>query len=212
MNSKSEASYEPAAVNATRQFPVTSISHNASPTTKIGRATGGDSADTSRVAVLTPLRQPDWLPESVWPFQTSTLKVDGSNIAVTDVGEGPVLLFVHTGFWSFIWRDVIERLAPNFRCVCFDAPGTGQSDRLPTSAISLEKTSRALTAVILALDLNDVTLVVHDLGGPSGIAWRRPRFGADTRTVRRQRFCVEAIRQKIPRNARSDGKRAHSGI
>ncbi len=119
---------------------------------------------------LHPLRRPHWLSEDVWPFQTTTLNVEGCNIAVTDVGQGPALLFVHTGFWSFIWRDVILRLASDFRCICFDAPGTGQSDRLPTSSISLENASRALTAVIQALNLEDIILVVHDLGGPSGIA------------------------------------------
>jgi haloalkane dehalogenase len=77
---------------------------------------------------------------------------------------------VHTGFWSFIWRDVILRLAPDFRCVCFDAPGTGQSDRLPAASISLEKASHALTSVIQALDLDEITLVFHDLGGLTGIA------------------------------------------
>src|SRR5215813_4121559 len=118
---------------------------------------------------LKPLTRPVWLREEVWPFQTSGLEVDGRTIAVTDVGRGPVLLFVHTGFWSFIWRDVILRLASDFRCVCFDAPGTGLSDRLAAADISLEKASRALTAVIHALDLADITLVFHDLGGPSGI-------------------------------------------
>ena len=121
-------------------------------------------------ARLRPLARPVWLTETVWPFQTSTLTIEGSGIAITDVGQGPVLLFVHTGFWSFIWRDVILRLAPDFRCICFDAPGTGQSDRLPVDSITLEKASRALTAVVHALNLKDITLVVHDLGGPSGIA------------------------------------------
>lgn len=117
-----------------------------------------------------PHRRPAWLPESVWPFHTSALEVDGAKIAFTDAGQGPVLLFVHTGFWSFIWRDVIHRLASDFRCICFDAPGTGQSGRLPAGSISLEGASRALTAVIETLSLQDITLVFHDLGGPSGIA------------------------------------------
>jgi pimeloyl-ACP methyl ester carboxylesterase len=121
-------------------------------------------------APVLPLRRPPWLPESVWPFRTSALEVEGRRIAVTDVGQGPVLLLVHTGFWSFIWRDVMLRLARDFRCICFDAPGTGQSDRLPAGSISLDGASRALTAIVRALDLTDITLVVHDLGGPSGIA------------------------------------------
>jgi pimeloyl-ACP methyl ester carboxylesterase len=134
-----------------------------------GRTIGHTSA-----APLVALRRPAWLPEIVWPFQTSTLEVDRAKVAITDVGHGPVLLFVHTGFWSFIWRDVILRLVSDFRCICFDAPGTGQSDRLPTRSISLEKASRALTAVTQTLDLKDITLVFHDLGGPSGIAGAAP--------------------------------------
>ena len=116
------------------------------------------------------LRRPAWLSPSQWPFETWAIDVDGSKVAVTDVGQGPVLLFVHTGFWSFIWRDVILRLSSEFRCVCFDAPGTGQSDRLPVDEISLERASRALVAVVRTLDLHDITLVFHDLGGPSGVA------------------------------------------
>ena len=126
--------------------------------------------DRNLTARTTLLARPTWLLESVWPFDTSAIEVEGSKIAITDVGHGPVLLFVHTGFWSFIWRDVILRLAPDFRCICFDAPGTGQSDRLPAGSISLDRASRALTAIIQALNLQEITLIVHDLGGPSGIA------------------------------------------
>lgn len=116
------------------------------------------------------LARPRWLPESVWPHPLSSLEVDGTRIAYTDVGHGPVLLFVHTGFWSIIWRDVIARLSSGFRCVCFDAPGTGLSGRLPAHSISLDRAARALTGVIEQLDLRDLTLVFHDLGGPSGLA------------------------------------------
>ena len=75
------------------------------------------------------LPRPEWLPESVWPFQTFGLEANRSVVAVTDVGEGPTLVFVHTGVRSFIWRDVMERLSRDYRCVCLDAPGTGQSSR-----------------------------------------------------------------------------------
>jgi len=119
--------------------------------------------------MATPAR-PAWLPENVWPFQTRSIEVDGSRVAVTDVGQGPVLLFVHTGMWSFIWRDVMRRLSEDFRCVCFDAPGTGQSERLARAEINLQRASRAAAEVIKQLDLENITLVVHDLGGTSGIA------------------------------------------
>ena len=125
---------------------------------------------TAGPAPLAPWIRPPWLPERVWPYPTKTLVVDGRRIAITDVGEGPTLLFVHTGFWSFIWRDVITDLSRDFRCVCFDAPGTGRSDRLPAGNIRLERAAHALIAVVKALDLDDLTLVLHDLAGPSGIA------------------------------------------
>lgn len=118
---------------------------------------------------LVPLPRPDWLPESVWPFQTFGLEVDGSMVAVTETGQGPVLLFVHTGTWSFIWRDVMTRLSVDFRCICLDAPGTGQSAPLPKRAITLDNSSRAVTEVINRLNLEDCTLVVHDLGGIAGL-------------------------------------------
>jgi haloalkane dehalogenase len=167
INSQQKA-YESGVVAAAGQLPMQESGRAAAPA--LPAAVSNEGRGSNFTASLKPLRRPQWLPESVWPFQTSTLKVDGSNIAVTDVGQGPVLFFVHTGFWSFIWRDVISRLAPDFRCICFDAPGTGRSDRLRTGSTSLEKAARALTAVIEALDLRDITLVVHDLGGPSGIA------------------------------------------
>jgi haloalkane dehalogenase len=94
-----------------------------------------------------PMRRPPWLPERAWPFKTSTLAVNGRNIAYSDVGFGPVLLFVHTGLWSFSWRDVILQLSREFRCVCFDAPGTGQSDRLPILEISLANAADAVVSI-----------------------------------------------------------------
>ena len=43
-------------------------------------------------ARLRPLARPVWLTENVWPFQTSTLTIEGSGIAITDVGQGHLRL------------------------------------------------------------------------------------------------------------------------
>src|SRR5690242_2281288 len=119
---------------------------------------------------ISPLARPFWLPETVWPFQTFGLEVDDSVLAVTDVGQGPVLLLVHAGAWSFIWRDLITRLSGEFRCICFDAPGNGRTLDAPGTAINLETASRAVTGVIERLGLENITLVAHDLGGIAGLA------------------------------------------
>jgi pimeloyl-ACP methyl ester carboxylesterase len=116
------------------------------------------------------LERPSWLTESTWPFDTRGLEVDDSVIAVTEAGQGPVLFFVHVGTWSFIWRDLVTRLAPGFRCVFFDAPRTGQSHDTAAGTATLSRAAQAISAVIDALDLKEFTLVVHDLGGPAALA------------------------------------------
>jgi haloalkane dehalogenase len=118
---------------------------------------------------LAPLAPCEWLPADAWPFPSGALDVNGHRIAVTDVGDGPTLLFVHTGLWSFLWRDVIARLSRDFRCLTLDAPGTGRSDAVPASAISLAASAHAVGAVIEQLDLTNVTLVFHDLGGAAAL-------------------------------------------
>jgi pimeloyl-ACP methyl ester carboxylesterase len=117
-----------------------------------------------------PLPRPPWLSEAVWPFSTVSLRVDDENVAVTSAGSGPVLLFVHTGLCSIIWRDVMSMLAADFRCVCLDAPGTGLSERLPPGRIDLNHSAQAVTAVVTELELEELVLIVHDLGGLTGLA------------------------------------------
>jgi pimeloyl-ACP methyl ester carboxylesterase len=121
------------------------------------------------------IARPSWLPSSAWPWPTHALDHDTGRIAVTDVGAGPALLFVHVGAWSFVWRDMVLRLQNDFRCVAADAPGLGLSDRVE-SAPTLAGAADAVTAVLDALQLRDVTVVAHDLGGPAAFlaASRRP--------------------------------------
>lgn len=114
---------------------------------------------------LQPLRLPAWLPPDLWPFETFALPVDGSSIALSARGRGPALLF-YTGVGSFIWRDVMLSLSSTFHCVTLDPPGIGLSAPVPRDAISLERSARAVEAAIEALELCDVTLIVHDTGGP----------------------------------------------
>lgn len=113
---------------------------------------------------LAALDRPSWLSSSAWPWQPYLLSHHQGGIAVTDIGDGPAVLFVHVGSWSFVWRDVLLRLANDFRCVAIDAPGCGLSDRLSTPP-TLAQAADAITSVIDALQLRDLTLVAHDLGG-----------------------------------------------
>lgn len=96
-------------------------------------------------------------------------------MAYTDEGEGPGLLLVHDGMWSYVRGQVIDRLCDRFRVITLDFPGAGLS---PASdhPRGLEADSRLSEGFVQQLGLDRVTLVTHDLGGPVGIgmAMRRP--------------------------------------
>jgi haloalkane dehalogenase len=120
------------------------------------------------------LPRPEWLSEAQWPFPTFAINHQGHRLAVTDVGQGPSLLFIHAGLWSFIWRDLLLRLQRDYRCIAIDAPGTGRSDRSVPDLIRLERSAEAVATVIDVLDLQDFVLVLHDLGGVAGLAGALP--------------------------------------
>lgn len=132
--------------------------------------------------------RPDWLPEEEWPFALHRRDVLGHSVSYVDVGDGPTLLFVHAGMWSFVWRDVIERLSGDFRCVAMDFPGSGLSDARPGHRPGLARHSEVLAELVRRLDLRDVTLVLHDLGGPVGLDLARARPGLVRALVLTQTF------------------------
>jgi haloalkane dehalogenase len=87
-----------------------------------------------------------------------------------DEGTGPTVLFVHgTPTWSFEWRHQIRALSPRYRTVAVDLVGMGLSDRPTDFAYTPEAHSDALNEFVEKLDLRDITLVVHDFGGPIGL-------------------------------------------
>lgn len=120
--------------------------------------------------------RPDWLPYSEYPFQLRSIDLAGHAVTYIDEGKGPVLLFVHTGLWSFVFRDVIERLRADFRTLTLDFPGSGLSPDAQDGDPLIEESSDILEQFITTLGLTDITLVAHDLGGPVGfgLAARRP--------------------------------------
>jgi pimeloyl-ACP methyl ester carboxylesterase len=126
-------------------------------------------------------QRPRWLPWSQFPFQSRFASIDGRRIHYLDEGSGPVLLLVSAGQWSFIFRDAIVRLRGQFRCLTLDFPGSGLSADAAGHDNGVPANAQILDAFIDALDLQDITMVVHDVGGPIGflVATGRPdRFRA----------------------------------
>ena len=124
---------------------------------------------------------PVWLPQTAFPFQSRFAEIEAKRVHYIDEGAGPALLFVSAGQWSFMFRDVILRLRHQFRCLTLDFPGSGLSPDAEDHDQSVRANASVLDGFIDALDLQDITMVVHHAGGPMGflIATMRPeRFRA----------------------------------
>lgn len=111
-----------------------------------------------------------WLDKSEYPFTSRFFTVNGQNLHFIDEGRCEILLFVHgTPSWSFDFRNVIKVLSAKYRCIAIDHIGFGLSDKPEVYDYSTQNHSQTLEKFILTMDLNDLTLVVHDFGGPIGL-------------------------------------------
>lgn len=111
----------------------------------------------------------EWLDKTEYPFTPHYFEVNGQRLHFIDEGKGETILFVHgTPSWSFDFRNVIKVLKDHYRCVAIDHMGFGLSDKPESYDYSTQRHSLTLTQFILQKDLNNLTLVVHDFGGPIG--------------------------------------------
>jgi haloalkane dehalogenase len=121
------------------------------------------TADTS-----TP--SPPWLDRAAYPFTPHSVALRAGTVHYVDEGAGPPILFVHgTPTWSFEYRHLIRGLSNHHRCVAPDHLGFGLSSRPASFAYTPEAHAAVLAEFVDTLDLRDITLVVHDYGGPIGL-------------------------------------------
>lgn len=119
---------------------------------------------------------PRWLDLAEYPFTSKWLTLSSGRLHYVDEGQGRPLVFVHgTPDWSFLWRGLIKALAPHYRCVAPDHLGFGLSDRPHGSWYLPENQAANLRTLIERLELRDVTLVLHDFGGPFGLSYALER-------------------------------------
>ena len=123
-------------------------------------------------------RRPDWLSDDMYPFESKFLTTpSGHRMHFVDEGEGEgePIVFVHGNpAWSFEFRHLIERLRSGFRCVAVDHVGFGLSSRSDRSEDHHPKSHAVRFASLMDhLDLQDLTLVMEDWGGPIGLDFAR---------------------------------------
>jgi len=91
---------------------------------------------------------------------------DGVELFYRDWGAGRPVLFAHSMLMSSaMWQNQLSYLADHgYRAVAYDRRGHGRSDD-PGRGYDFDTLADDLAAVIEHLDLTDVTLVGHSMGG-----------------------------------------------
>lgn len=112
-----------------------------------------------------------WIDTSTYPFHHHYIQLSAGQMHYVDEGQGDVILFVHgTPTWSYLYRAYIKDLSKDYRCIAIDHIGFGLSDKPVSFEGTPQKHAENLKEFIQKLNLNQVTLVVHDFGGPIGIS------------------------------------------
>jgi pimeloyl-ACP methyl ester carboxylesterase len=101
------------------------------------------------------------------------LNVQGAAIHFTDTGTGTPTLFLHgIPDSGEVWKGITELVSATCRCVVPDLPGFGKSS-VPTGfEVTLDSMADFINDFVIALGMTEpINLVVHDIGGPYGLAW-----------------------------------------
>jgi haloalkane dehalogenase len=103
-----------------------------------------------------------------FPFESKFIEVCGSKIHYIEEGDGDPILFLHGNpTSSYLWRNIIPYLVPHGRCIAPDLIGMGKSDK-PNIPYRFTDHSKYVNGFIEAMDLKNITLVIHDWGSALG--------------------------------------------
>lgn len=114
-----------------------------------------------------------------FPFAPHFTDAPGFRMHYIDEGprDGDVVLCLHgEPTWGYLFRHLIPALSGSYRVVVPDHMGFGKSATPPDRNYWLQDHIDNLERFVLTLDLEDITLVMHDFGGPvgMGLAARHP--------------------------------------
>jgi pimeloyl-ACP methyl ester carboxylesterase len=116
-------------------------------------------------------------PYTVPPISIRKIEADGVQVFYRAAGDpsAPVVLLLH-GFpaSSFMFRELIPRLADQYRVIAPDLPGFGFTE-IPAKRnykYSFEALALTIEAFTEALKIKSYALYVFDYGAPKASAWQ----------------------------------------
>lgn len=109
-------------------------------------------------------RRSAWL-DVDWPAHTHQVVVEGAAVNYVELGEGPVVLFVHGlgAMWQS-WLENLPELARDHRVIALDLPGFGRSE-MPVEEITIDGYARLVASFMDAVDVGRATVVGNSMGG-----------------------------------------------
>lgn len=114
--------------------------------------------------------RPNWFDAGLFPVRSHWVDIEGCNVHYVDEGTGPTLLMLHGNpTWSFMYRRLIAGLSDRFRCVAVDYPGFGLSAASTEYRFTVPEHAAILQKLIERLELQEITPIVQDWGGPIGL-------------------------------------------
>lgn len=136
----------------------------------------------------------------LYPFEHHFHQVDAGRLHYVDEGEGsPILCFHGNPSWSFLYRRLISAFSDGHRVIAPDHIGCGLSDKPQEWSYRIEDHIANAEKLVLDLDLQDITLVVHDWGGAvgMGVAGRHPERFSRLVVSNTAAFCLPDIPYRI---------------
>ena len=104
------------------------------------------------------------------------LEVNGKRMAYVEMGEGDPIVFQHGNpTSSYLWRNIMPKLATRGRCIAVDLIGMGDSEKLDNPGPDSYRYAEHREYLFAAWDqlgvTDNVTLVIHDWGSALGFEW-----------------------------------------
>ncbi len=113
-----------------------------------------------------------WINSDLYPYHTKAFQVPAGTMRYLDEGSGEPIVLVHGNpSWSFVYRKQVAALRDDYRCIAPDHIGFGQSDKPHDWSYLPQEHAANLEALLESLELDGITLVVQDWGGPIGLSY-----------------------------------------
>jgi pimeloyl-ACP methyl ester carboxylesterase len=133
--------------------------------------------DGGRLGATTDAEHERILPEPKLPAGVSRRAVRIGKLRTLLLEAGPrggdeAVVFVHGNPGSSLdWLDLVARVGRFGRAVAFDAPGFGRADKPRDFPYGVAGYASFIDDLLGRLGVRRAHLVVHDFGGPFGLAW-----------------------------------------